>query len=162
MYNVHVLQNEVTTVPCLFSSLMVWSWRWMSGPMSWEDFCCMVAPSRCTISSPAGRERPGIWRDRLRLDHKSLPWGPKQNSDIITLRPSVLWSGWRCSPAAAAYSWYELAADCGPTHSSQTDRLIQHHITRARLSFQWLHVFIYLIEHFFSWRNEPALDLRMH
>lgn len=120
--HVRVLQNEVNIVLflfffsflrwCVIMEMDVW-------PVSWGDFYCMVAPSHCTISSSPGRERPGIWRDRPRLAHKSLPWGLRQNSDIITLRPSVLWSGWRCSPATVALSWYELAADCGTTHSSQ-------------------------------------------
>lgn len=78
--------------------------RWMSGRVSWEDFCCMVAPSHCAISNSPGSERPGIWRDHPRLAHKSLPWGLRQNSDIITLRPSGLWCGWRCSSATVLFS----------------------------------------------------------
>lgn len=87
--------------------------------VSWKDFCCMVAPSHCPISFSPRRERPGIWGDRPRLAHKSLPWGPLQSSDFITLRLSVLWSSWRCIPATVAFSWYELAADCGTTQSTQ-------------------------------------------
>lgn len=87
--------------------------------VSWKDFCCMVAPSHCPISFSPGRERPGIWGDRPRLAHKSLPWGPLQSSDFIILRLFVLWSGWRCIPATVAFSWYELAADCGTTQSTQ-------------------------------------------
>lgn len=71
----------------------------MSGPVSWEDLCCVLAPSYCTISNTPGRESPGIWRDHSRLVHKSLPRGLRQNSDIITLRPCALWSGWQCSSA---------------------------------------------------------------
>lgn len=109
------LQNEVNTVLFqFFISFGVWSWRWMSGPVSWEDFCCTVAPSLSPISSSPGKEGPGIWGDRLRLGHKSLPRGAGKNSDIITLRPSALWSGWRCSPATVALSWYELVENIHP------------------------------------------------
>lgn len=106
---VHIcVHSKMKSTLCYFLFFFffgVWSWRWMSGPVSWEDFCCMVAPSHSPISSSPGRERTGIWGDRLRLAHKSLPWGPGKNSDIIILRPSVLWSGWWCSPATVTFSW---------------------------------------------------------
>lgn len=57
-----------------------------------EDFCCMLPPSHCPISSSPGRQSPAIWRDRPRLAHKSRPPGPWNGCDIITLRHGVLCS----------------------------------------------------------------------
>lgn len=85
-----------------FSSFGVWSGRWMSGPLRREDFCFMVAPSYCSISGSSGRERPGIWRDRSRLAHKSRPWGPRQT---VT---SSLWDFVSCDPADGAVQQQSL------------------------------------------------------
>lgn len=140
---IHVLQNESNIVLFFFSCACVWSQRWMSGSVSWEDFCCVVAPSRCTISKSPGRERPGIWRDHPRLAHKSLPWGLRQNSDIITLRPSVLWSGWQCSSTtvlsqliwAGSTLWYNTSLPKLPW-------LFNICITWVNVSFQGFNLFI--------------------
>lgn len=141
----------------------------MSGPVSWEDFCCMVAPSHCTISNSPGRERPGIWRDRPRLAHKSQPWGPRQNSDIITTRPSVLWSGWLCSSLTVLFQliWVGSTLWYNP-FLPKLPGLFSICITLVNVPFQSLNLYVLTTKrqrvYFpFPCRNEPDtyLGLRL-